>query len=223
MAWVLTNSPYDGGARTLHIVLAHHADRRRRVQRPQAQLASDCALDAGHLRRLVRQLVDDGAVEIEAQPVGRTPAVLVLMLDRPRAVARATDDVDRAASRAQPESNGASAPPLLDNNDLGEQKPPRRRRKRPPSPNEPVAREIVDRVWVNRSPRPAAEYMTLVTYASKLLDAGHGPERVEQAFMTVATVTLRSCEFWLNNGHATAGPTTAVDDDRGGETGRVQL
>lgn len=227
MAWVLEHSPYEGGARTLHIVLAFRADARRRVRRAQRELARDCNLDVGYLRKLVRRMIEDGLVELVEQAAGTTPALLELHPNRDavdRARGRALpEDLDRASERALEPIAGASAPPLPIDTEL-DTPPTPRRRKRAPSPHEPVARELVGRVWENRSPRPAGKFMTLVNRACALLDAGHAPERVEAAFMQAPTVTVRACEFWLNNGHAkSAGQAAVVDEDRDGPTGRVEL
>lgn len=228
VAWVFAHSPYKGAARIVHVALAHHANARRYVQRAQSDLAADASLDLGHLRRTVRAILDDGLAEVINQPSGRTPATLRLILDLDacarvgaRATSRALDPVDRAPTRALDPAETETPPLIAITKQDTPPNPPSggKKRKPKPSPREPEAREVVSRVWENRNPRPALRFFQLIRVGVALLEAGHPAAAVEAAMMAVPTITIKTCEYWLNS----VPTSTEPEWDRDTPGGRITL
>lgn len=229
VSWVLEHSPYDGGARALHLVLAHHADARRLLSRAQVDLAADVHMDVGHVRRLLRTIADDGLLDVFSPATGQRPAVLQLAVGRDAVERASTRVLERASTRAL-EADPRGREPFLDLDQVHTPPPPapRKRARKPkkPGPHDEAARSVVKAVWEGKSPRPAQQFFALVRVAAALLDAGHERDQVELAFFAVPTITVRSCEFWLNGAGRTNGAprrSGEVGIDRNTPGGRIQL
>ncbi len=79
-------------------------------------------------------------------------------------------------------------------------------------------------MWEEKNPRPAQRYFQLKRIAEQLLEAGHEQSQVELAFFAVPTITVRSCEFWLNGGTKRAPRQSGkVGIDRDTPGGRIKL
>ena len=230
----MTESPAEGAAYAAHLVLAMHADGRRRVRRAQVELAGRARLHPNTFRGCVRELIALGLVDVITNASGRTPALLELRVDRvhgavypvvDRAVDAVYDDLDRAHDAVKTDDSEEALLIDLDLKDQDNDAAPRRRsQKRDPRPFETEAREIVGRVWQARAMPPAQPFVAIVKIVEALLGAGWPGPDVERACTAVPTISSRWVEAWLNESRGTSsGPRARIDDDRDRPTGRVNL
>lgn len=82
---------------------------------------------------------------------------------------------------------------------------------------------ITTAVWEQREHPPASEFFAVIRIAEKLLKARWDDEQVTAAMVAVSTVSVRACEFWLNERRRVAAPAIEVDTDRDAPTGRIEL
>lgn len=71
MSWVLDHSPYEGKARLVHVVLADHANDEGICWPRQDQIANRAGCSVEHVRVTVKQMIDDGYVELVSVSKGR--------------------------------------------------------------------------------------------------------------------------------------------------------
>ena len=64
MSWVLDNSPYEGKARLVHLVLADHANDGGFCWPSQTTIARRAGCSVEHVRMTVKQMQADGLIEI---------------------------------------------------------------------------------------------------------------------------------------------------------------
>ena len=76
--WVIEYSPVDGAAYTVLLVLAVLADDDALISCSHSSLGRDCRLDRGTVARVIKQLVDVGAIEQLDAPAGRRPGCYLL-------------------------------------------------------------------------------------------------------------------------------------------------
>lgn len=64
MSWVLDNSPYEGKARLIHVVLADHANDDGFCWPSQSTIARRAGCSVEHVRVTVKQMLADGFIKI---------------------------------------------------------------------------------------------------------------------------------------------------------------
>lgn len=97
-----------------------------------------------------------------------------------------------------------------------------------PTPKEPkeapaIAKEVVDRAWKRKTPRPATPYVAALKIVEKLLGAGWPARAVEEALVVVPTISTGWLEGELRKRHGgqPRGPgwVPTPEEDRAGREG----
>lgn len=90
------------------------------------------------------------------------------------------------------------------------------------APSADQARLVAQQVWEGRTPRPAVPFIGIVKIAAALLDAGHAPEAIIDAMLTVPTISVRWVEAEINRRRPPQ-RSERIDVDRAAPSGEVAL
>ena len=72
MSWVWDNSPYEGVGLLVHLALADFADDQGVCWPSQKRISDKCKSSERHVRRIIKQMVDDGQIMIVEKSNGVT-------------------------------------------------------------------------------------------------------------------------------------------------------
>lgn len=86
-----------------------------------------------------------------------------------------------------------------------------------------TARQITDRVFELKNPKPVQKWIAIQQLADRFLNAGHRAVAIEAAMIEAPTITIAAVELQLSRAHPTASPHRGIDSDRGGPDGRIEL
>lgn len=235
--WVWRNSPYDGATFLVHLALGDLANdaHEYEIWLLTKNLAEKARVSTPTARRALVRLVDDGYLSVVENNAGRNRASRYRFEMPDGRSSRSTGRSSRATEsiitrdpvdhgdrpkeqegelNEEREENDAGSLPLA----VPDSKPTS---KKEPDPIVERAREISSKVWERKNPRPATPFVGIVKIAEALLRAGHDPQAIGRAMIAVPTISTR----WVEAEIARSSPSSGqpVDDDRSGESGRVDL
>lgn len=238
-AWVWARSPYTGGGLVAHLALAESADDDGIVNDDANVIAVLTRTTAGHVRRIIAELVDEGLAEVVEPKRGRKPAVIRLVVDAPTGTstsplthARARQPDPSTRRRARQTDDDAQAHLFLNEVKEGQDNTPppgdvstrtRARRERQPREHEAAAREITRRVWDALDPKPAVPFVAISKIAEALLAAPWPADAIVEAMCAVPTISTRWVEARLRQGPHATQRRDMIDDARDTPGGRIQL
>jgi hypothetical protein len=167
------------------------------ITRERRRMKGSGNLSTYEYRLIRRPDSDDSIDDRSALDIGENlGAKLITSQSSPRS-ALASDHQDERAEPPKGEPPSENNPPELALGPIAE----------PKTPSDPVkdrAREIVDAVWERKNPKPATPYIGCVKIAESLLHAGHDPQAIGKAMMTVPTISTR----WVEAEIARSKPAT---------------
>jgi Helix-turn-helix domain len=108
MSWVWDNSPYDGTALLLHLRLADHSNDDGYCYPSQKGLSKAARCSVRHIRSLMKQMVDDGYLEVLSVSDGRKNNTY--QLRNPSSGGTPLPPVAQIPSRRKPSSSDGGNP-----------------------------------------------------------------------------------------------------------------
>lgn len=235
--WVLRHfpitTPADRNRKLVLIGVADAANQYGKGARPGlAVLGAEWSFDRSTVIRHLNWLKEHGWLEETHKGNGRGDASI---FDLPKMVA------DCDPSESEEESQTATLPPAkrsqsrarkvaksvsptssstVENN--GKETPELELESTPPP--KPIEKRIAERVWERKNPKPATKFIAVVKIARTLLDAGWKPQQIEDAMVSVRTISVAWVEGELNKSHERPGAASrTVDEDRDSPGGRIAL